>query len=407
MRKRFKNPLYLISLLIVLLIALGVFYVIYKNMKDEAVIKTTGPLSVNYFNGNKIRISKNKTVEFSVINSSNEDAYYFIEFKNLKNIKDNIKYTLTDNKDINVSDNLNSYNTVVSSYIKISGEETQNYILTFESEDSIAYSLELNVALENLETNNFAEVILKNNEVKDNPKTVPGKDIATEDEGLIKSTDDYGTTYYFRGNVKNNNVRIDGLNYKIVRINGDGSVRLVLDGVADTLKKYYDNVNDYSYKSSIVNTYLTNEWLNKNITDSSFYIANQKYCNDISNNENGFLALTRLKTDNIPSFVCLGEKISSKIGILTADEVIFAGATLNENNTSFYLYNKDISTNYYLSTASSLSNNAYYPFMVNPSGKLINNDSGMYLRAVRPVITIIKTAMVDGDGSVNNPYILL
>ena len=128
MRKRFKNPLYLISLLIVLLIALGVFYVIYKNMKDEAVIKTTGPLSVNYFNGNKIRISKNKTVEFSVINSSNEDAYYFIEFKNLKNIKDNIKYTLTDNKDINVSDNLNSYNTVVSSYIKISGEETQNYI---------------------------------------------------------------------------------------------------------------------------------------------------------------------------------------------------------------------------------------------------------------------------------------
>ena len=51
MRKRFKNILILIVVLIVLLLILGVFYIIYKNVKDEAVIKTSGVLSINYENG--------------------------------------------------------------------------------------------------------------------------------------------------------------------------------------------------------------------------------------------------------------------------------------------------------------------------------------------------------------------
>jgi len=44
--------------------------------------------------------------------------------------------------------------------------------------------------------------------------------------------------------------------------------------------------------------------------------------------------------------------------------------------------------------------------MVTPEGKVITNDTGGNYRAVRPVITIIKTATVTGDGTVNNPYVL-
>ena len=42
--------------------------------------------------------------------------------------------------------------------------------------------------------------------------------------------------------VKNNNVLFADKNWKIVKINGDGSIKLVLDGVIDELSKYLDNV---------------------------------------------------------------------------------------------------------------------------------------------------------------------
>ncbi len=47
------------------------------------------------------------------------------------------------------------------------------------------------------------------------------------DKGLYQATDDYGTTYYYRGNVKNNIVKFAGFYWQIVRINGDSSIRLI------------------------------------------------------------------------------------------------------------------------------------------------------------------------------------
>ena len=48
-------------------------------------------------------------------------------------------------------------------------------------------------------------------------------------EALLASTeDDYGTSYYFRGAVKNNYVQFANKCWRIVRITGDGSVKLVL-----------------------------------------------------------------------------------------------------------------------------------------------------------------------------------
>ena len=48
-------------------------------------------------------------------------------------------------------------------------------------------------------------------------------------EALLASTeDDYGTSYYFRGAVKNNYVQFANKCWRIVRVNGDGSIKLVL-----------------------------------------------------------------------------------------------------------------------------------------------------------------------------------
>ena len=53
---------------------------------------------------------------------------------------------------------------------------------------------------------NLAETILAKNEVK-TPITTPGAAVSTADEALLASAeDDYGTSYYFRGAVKNNYV---------------------------------------------------------------------------------------------------------------------------------------------------------------------------------------------------------
>ena len=74
----------------------------------------------------------------------------------------------------------------------------------------------------------FAETILANNEVKA-PITTPGAAISTADEAEFASTeDDYGTSYYFRGAVTNNYVEFANKCWRIVRVGGDGSVKLIL-----------------------------------------------------------------------------------------------------------------------------------------------------------------------------------
>ncbi len=53
---------------------------------------------------------------------------------------------------------------------------------------------------------------------------------ATTDEGLFATEDDDGTSYYYRGAVKNNYVSFAGFMWRIIRQNGDGSVRLIYSG---------------------------------------------------------------------------------------------------------------------------------------------------------------------------------
>ena len=48
--------------------------------------------------------------------------------------------------------------------------------------------------------------------------------------GLYETEDDYGTSYFYRGDAQNNNVYFGGFYWKIVRMNGDGSIRLIYSG---------------------------------------------------------------------------------------------------------------------------------------------------------------------------------
>ena len=98
----------------------------------------------------------------------------------------------------------------------------------------------------------------------------------SNDNGLFKAEDDYGTTYYFKGSIINNYVNFAGLNWRIVRINGDGSVRLIL---ADTIKnlgvgedsKFNILYGDEAYVGYMYGTPNSNNYddTHKNINDST------------------------------------------------------------------------------------------------------------------------------------------
>ena len=57
---------------------------------------------------------------------------------------------------------------------------------------------------------------------------------ATTDEGLFMAEDDEGESYYYRGAVKNNYVSFAGNIWRIIRRDGDGSIRMIYSGKSTT-----------------------------------------------------------------------------------------------------------------------------------------------------------------------------
>ncbi len=79
-------------------------------------------------------------------------------------------------------------------------------------------------------------------------------DPATTDEGIFEMEDDYGTSYYYRGAVTNNYVKFAGFYWRIIRINGDGSLRIIYDGT----KAHTNGANDSDMFTHTSQTYNAN-----------------------------------------------------------------------------------------------------------------------------------------------------
>ena len=403
MRFKYKSTLFFIIILIVICVILGISYHFYeKVLSKKSIVVVDGNITINYLNGKKIKDNNDK-YEFSVTNNGDEDIYYYIMFEKAKGNDINYKLIGKDN-DINVYNKIK--NGIVSSYIIIGGNTTQNYELIVDSKDNNDVFAIIKIGVEQKEEKSeiFAEAILNNNSIVD--KKTAFTESALENEGLIKTTDDNGISYYFRGNVDNNNVSLANLSWKIVRINGDGSIKLVLNGILDAVSGYNEG-SEYSYSNSVIKTNL-DAWYSNNISGFNDYIANYKFCNDITiEDETGnYASYNRIMLNNIPNDVCLGTKISSKIGLLTIDEVVMAGASAN-GNTSYYLYNPDITNAYYTMSGARYDKTSYYPFIINADGTIDTKTAGSTLKGVRPVINIIKNVKVKGEGTIDNPYTLI
>ena len=323
----------------------------------------------------------------------------------------------------------------------------------------------------------LAQTILAKNEVK-TPITTPGAAISTADEALLASAeDDYGTSYYFRGAVKNNYVEFANKCWRIVRISGDGSVKLILHndnkaGVANpcdaannsasaafarysgTTHKSAFNTNfednayvgfklgtvgaiDYASTHANTNnsTILTKleTWYNNNLKTYESVIDDNVWCNDKTNvtdktydpwgnkpnglgygtNVTYYGATQRLTSKSNsaggtgPSLKCNGElsKITSKVGLITADELAFAGYARGLSNTTTYLQENATDTYWWsLSPGDFGGGNASVWFVHGDGGfgSGIVNSPG----AVRPSISLKSTTNVTGNGTSDTTYIV-
>ena len=325
----------------------------------------------------------------------------------------------------------------------------------------------------------LAQTILAKNEVKA-PITTPGAAISTASEALLASAeDDYGTSYYFRGAVKNNYVEFANKCWRIVRVGGDGSVKLNLHndnptGVANpcdaannsasaafarysgtTYKSAFNtNSNDNAYvgfkygtpgsstyaathANTNKSTILTNleTWYDKNnFKDSEKVIDDTVWCNDKTNvtdttfdpgdwtpnglgygtNRTYYGATQRLvsKSNSAggtgPSLKCNGElsKIASKVGLITADELAFAGYAFNISNTTTYLQENATDT-YWWSLSPYIFNGSYVRvWRVGDSDGFLGSNDVDYPSGLRPSISLKSTTNVTGEGTSSSPFII-
>ena len=127
---------------------------------------------------------------------------------------------------------------------------------------------------------------------------------AEQTSGLFELSDDYGTSYYFRGNVTNNYVKFGGYYWRIVRINGDGSVRMiyagdasVIDGLVNKAEVLANGYNDSSTKYTQIGTSAFNSSSNDNAYVGYMYgTARSDNYNDTHANTNSSTIKTYLDT---------------------------------------------------------------------------------------------------------------
>ena len=264
--------------------------------------------------------------------------------------------------------------------------------------------------------------IMKNPIITTSPTLTTSSNNSSDASGLYSSTatNTGEATYYFRGNVENNYVKFAGFIWRIVRINEDGTIRIIIqDGINDSTNyKFSASDSNYSYMyytNSEVKTKL-DDWYNTNIGKNqkySKYILNGNYyCEQAkvkydSSYTSGNTMMT-LYSSYTPSFKCSTDGngkgiVTSNVGLITYDEVSYAGGYYNQENNNYYLYN---SKYFWTMSPAGFSGGNATVWQVNKLG-LVHRDSVYYLsRSLRPVINLKTDALTVGEGTSLDPFVI-
>ena len=281
------------------------------------------------------------------------------------------------------------------------------------------------------------------------------------DKGLYQGTDDYGTTYYYRGNVKNNIVSFAGFYWQIVRINGDGSIRLMYDGAVKNASGVNQSINNRTYQfnskyndpayvgymygnpdgttfdevhtnttSSTIKTAIDN-WYKTNIVDKGYsgYVSNAVgFCGDrtlhsgdgISTSANSDFGALGRHYSQTAIFTCPNKErdlytttdssigntaLTYPVGLITYDELVFAGMDRYHVNKLAWAYSTQdywtMSPNNFYATNGHAGGLSQYS-TGNLSSLSVNGIAG-----ARPVINLKSDVKItEGIGTANDPFVV-
>ena len=280
--------------------------------------------------------------------------------------------------------------------------------------------------------NTLASVILGENNANVTT-TAPTFTTTSTDKGLFVQQGDTEKsemgfpTYYYRGSVTNNYVKFgtyqttDGRNtvgnpilWRIVRINEDGSIRLISENVVSgTLEfnSYQESkyINDDGTDSDVKTAVET--WYNSNIGSNTTLdnkVVTSSFCNDISgidfnteDYEDAGNASARLTSETpSPIYTCPAGAIKAyeKVGMITADEMVYGGALYDKSvtNNTTYLNNN---SNYWTLTSHAYLNGFYDVFLWIARDAYLNDDTNVDYTSSRAVINLSPDVTVTGgDG---------
>ena len=282
------------------------------------------------------------------------------------------------------------------------------------------------------------------------------------DKGLYQGTDDYGITYYYRGNVKNNIVQFAGFYWQIVRINGDGSIRLMYDGTVKNASGVQQSVNSKTYQfnskyndpayvgymygnpdgttfdevhtnttSSTIKTTVDN-WYKTNIVDKGYssHVSNAVgFCGDrtlhsgdgISTSIYSYFGAYGRHLKQTAQFICqepsrdlyttidssIGNKaLTYPVGLITYDELVFAGMDNRHINKLSWVY----STQHYWTMSPSNFDAPWgdaREWFQHSAGSLSHYWNVARGLGARPVINLKSDVKISGGfGTSNDPYVV-
>mgnify|MGYP001359476148 CR=1 FL=1 len=426
--KNIKKSYFIIFGLIVLaVVCFSTSYAIFSNTKEEHGKLNIVAGNLNYkiessgLDSDSITIPANTSKEIRIkLTSLNEvsskyELYYILDKTNdkvsvgySKDTKDNVVGTIDANKNKVITIIIrNDSDTDSKVSFKVIGGLINNE-LALKDGNSLNQEVEPYRVL--------SKAILEDNKLITATPTLTTSSNNTSDESGLYSSTATNTgepTYYFRGNVENNYLSFAGFTWRIVRINEDGTVRLIMqDGINDnTNYQFNSNYNNYTYmyytnsevKPILENWYQENIEIKSNLTDktvSGNYYCEQAKVKDYSDFTDGNANMA-ISSNYIPSFKCSTDGnnkgiVNGNIGLINYDELIYAGVKSGVS----YLYNLSIPW-WTMSPAGVSTSNCAVAW----DAQTGLGSSGVYNKfTLRPVINLKTDVVVSGNGKSSNPY---
>ena len=422
----------------------------------ENVIKKTITAKATNTSGGKVSFSigfnitalsdsyKRKTIKYALTTNPNSCTKSLIANGSFKDKTVNNDLWLIKNDYDNITKSDNTYTKTYYLYIWLDESEEEYFT------GNISVKLKGTTSNNpNLTTEAFIDLY---DMIKSNADTTTQIDFSKTSEesntnGIYMTTDtDSGNPiYYYRGNV-NNHLIFANFCWRIIRTTDTGGVKLIYDGVpsngecnntADATSignSQFNSSRDdakyvgYMYGNSIDDTENTNDstikakidaWYKNNMTNYTSQLEDTVFCNDRSYYSTPHLIFgtyTRLRTNKQPTLKCPTAKdaftvedsngngaLTYPVGLITADEMAYAGGVFNVANSAYYLYTGG--RYWTLSPDNFTSPNADNFYF--RSGGGIGTDYVTMNYGIRPVISFQpETVSSSGTGTATKPFIV-